>query len=433
MTVLAAEPNASEADHTSEVVGAIGDIARRAATVTADGLDDLLGLIARAVSDLVGASRCTVYLASDDGNLHVQAGVATHGPTPTIGSPIGPNLTSVVRRLVELKEPVVMGGMPAVPGAAAARLASRSRTTRVLGVPVLSGDHMVGVLLAEGSGVGDSPADVALVETFAGLAALAVRSARHSGELANRVIVIERQKGLLESLIDAQQLVERAVRRGAGTPQLVRVLAGLVGKPVAFFDTAFRMVAVSEDDPTRRQACGALPAAVRSLDWVRRTIGKLDAVERTAVLPPAVADGLGWRHLVCAVAVDGTVEGYVVVSEIGRRLSINDVRLTDHVATIVGMRVHGDRRDAAGRGMARQPARRRRGRRDGRPGRGPSSGRVPGPRHRPSAHAGARRGAPRPARCPHCGGGVGARRVAGVHGVGVGGCRRCAARAGFDR
>jgi hypothetical protein len=188
-----------------------------------------------------------------------------------------------------------------------------------------------------------APAEVAVIETFAGLAALATRAARHASELATQAAVISRQQGAFAELVDSQQLVERAVRDGADAARLVRTLARRVGKPVAYFDADLHLITSTADDAELRDAVAVLPAAAERHEWVRRTIGKLDGRQRSTVLPPAIADGLAWRHLVGAVTVDAEVVGYVVVLEIGRRLSVHDLRLADHVATALGVRARLDR------------------------------------------------------------------------------------------
>ncbi len=344
--MLAAEVFAKDAPASlqivyADIIRAFEEVAQRAASQPEQDLDGLLELVGRKLCDLLAVRRCDVYVRDDEGHFHCRASYSAKGTAPTIGLAVGRPSDRLIEQIVQTRAPVAVHDPNG--DRRQARFGVKQWTKHVLGVPLVANDDVVGIIFVDDTREDVfSGHDIAVAHAFASLAALAVQAARQSWELSRNLSVIERQKVTLEQLIDGQQTLARTVHEGADARGMLSALARLLGKPVVLYDAELRLLSTSDDDPDRRRAALVLPAVAHGVDWVGRTIRKLDAERRTNVLPPAIEHGLGWRHLICAVTIDAEVVGFVAVLEIGRPLSINDVRLTEHLATILSLLLHVD-------------------------------------------------------------------------------------------
>ena len=128
-----------------------------------------------------------------------------------------------------------------------------------------------------------------------------------------------------------------AVLGGAGTDRLVSRLSGLLGLPVALLDTGLRVRTWAappglrlDDPPSLSPAVAEVPAVVDAL------VG-LGPARPSAVVAPCPARGVGRRHLVAALVVDGDPAGYLDVSEMGRALGPSDTVVARQAAAALSL------------------------------------------------------------------------------------------------
>ena len=128
-----------------------------------------------------------------------------------------------------------------------------------------------------------------------------------------------------------------AVLGGAGTDRLVARLSGLLGLPVALLDAGLRVRTWAAPPGLRLDAAPSLSAAVRDVPVVDDVLDGLGPARPSAVVAPCPARGVGRRHLLAALVVDGATAGYLDVSEMGRALVPSDTTVARQAAAALSL------------------------------------------------------------------------------------------------
>ncbi len=137
-----------------------------------------------------------------------------------------------------------------------------------------------------------------------------------------------------------------AVLGGAGTEQLVARLSGLLGLPVSLLDAGLRVRTWAAPPGLRLDAPPSLSPGLRDVPAVRAALDGLGPARPSAVVAPCPALGVGRRHLVAVLVVDGEPEGYLDVSEMGRALGPSDTTVARQAAAALSLLRLADVRSA---------------------------------------------------------------------------------------
>jgi sugar diacid utilization regulator len=341
-------------DEVREILRAFIEVAVRA---TSPDIDGLLELVASRLCELLSVKRCSLYLKADDGLLHGRVGHFTDRAfdedikTRIAGRPADHFTHEIVRTMA----PVLVRDAPNDPRTIRETM-RRWHVKDVLGLPLLFDGEVIGVTYIDNA---DEPreftsSDIEIAQSFTALAALAIRQARLCEQISERASVIDHQKQVLERLADIHASLTRSVLSGADVPAILALVAKLVHKPVLLYSEAFELSGWAAVDGTPKDHPPRLPAEALLLPWVRRSIDALTVDRPSVILPASSESGLSCRRLICQLVIGDRVAGYVEVVEVGTQISVVDVKVAEHAATVLSLEMLSQQRQAAAEGQARE-------------------------------------------------------------------------------
>ncbi len=338
-----------------EIIAAFGEITTEA--ITASRLDDLLALVGKKLCDLLGVSRCSVYLRQDDGRFRGGAGWC--GDAGNISAAVQAQEAGIPGDAFSLEvihsaAPVLITDVPNDPRPHR-RTMQHWGVRAMLGVPLVFDDAVIGLIFVDNVARRHdyTDDDVALAELFGRLAALFIQQAVLNARLAAKAGEVERQKRTLEYLADVHASLTGAVLEGADIRAVVGLLCELAGKPVALLDEDHAVLAWSAPPSLRMTRPPVLGERARASTALRHEISALSATQPSTIVEPSTVTGLRRRHLVCRLIVEGRPSGYLTVVEAGRPLSDLDAKLAEHGATVLALQVLSERRQIEAEGQAR--------------------------------------------------------------------------------
>jgi GAF domain-containing protein len=302
-------------------------------------LDGVLGQVAQAAGSLLGAPFVTVWVADEERRILTRR--AGYGDPEVLArtpvrTPFGTGGTGWIaeHRQPLLDVAVAHDGRTLIPGVLLER-----GITAFNGVPVLLGDRLVGVLALGGRREAPlSSADVALLQTLMGQAAIAIENAR-------LYEVSQREEAEAVALAEASRRFSATLRREAVLEELVQAAAHVVGESWSLFvvepdGASLRVVARTGADDQ------GFPVGTTPLRVGERLVGHVAAsgrpllVRDLADLPedhPSRPDFVRWGKrsvLVVPVLANGLVRAVLVgsIHHDGRQFSDRDLRLAEAIA-----------------------------------------------------------------------------------------------------
>lgn len=339
-----------------DVIAAFSEITNEAITTT--GLDDLLCLLGKQLCHLLGVTRCSVYLRGDDGRFRGAAGycetagdISAAVQAQEAGIP-GDHFSQEV---IATAAPVLISDVPSDPRPHR-RTMEYWGVRAMLGVPLVFDKQVIGLIFVDNVQQEHVYTDeeVALAELFARLGALFLRQAMLNARLKTKAAEVVRQKNTLAYLADVHQKLTNAVLDGADIQTVVALLVELSAKPVVLYNEEFEVLAWSAPAGLNMTQPPTLAPRIRDMPSVRRTLGALSASRPSAVIPQTLAVGLGRRHLMCRLVIEGRPNGYLGIVEVGRSLELRDSKLAEHGATVLSLQILSERRQAEAEGQARE-------------------------------------------------------------------------------
>lgn len=322
--------------------GAFSQVA--AALEGASDVDELLHVVARQVSDLVGVERCSIAMRDERAGLF----------RGRVGHSRDENLDAYVRRaicgmpadgmtleLLRTKQPVIVASAHDDPRI----IKSTVRFWRIrsmMAVPMIHEDEVIGVIyLDDGDRAHvftDGDAEIAAV--FGHLAAVAVMQAEQTVELRSRIEAAQRQLKALRRAAAVDERLSDLVLAGRSLPELVETLSEVLGKPCAVYDARDARLAAAAPPGTHD---GIVPRLLEPpcLDQpaVREALAEADPTSRAFVVGPLPAAGVLHRYLVAPVLVGGECWGRLVVMEHKSRFSGGDMLTLRRAATLVALQM----------------------------------------------------------------------------------------------
>ena len=333
------------------------DLMRRAFTafsrvVAAAGagpdMDDLLHIVAKEMSSLVGVGRCSIHLRDEPSGIY--RGRVGHSGGACLDQAIKRSLAGVpadglTRELLETRRPVIVANARNDPRMV--RSTVRFWKIRsIMAVPMIHGDDIVGVIFLDDADRSHdfSEEDAEIATVFGGLAAAAVTQSLAQFELRSQVDAAQRQLKSLRRAAAVDERLADLVLEGRSLRELLQALAELLGKPCAVFGGAGERLATGLPVGA---ADGIVPrlleAEVASRPEVRAALAAHDG-SRAFVVGPLPAAGVLHRHVVAPVVLGTEIWGHLVVMEHKRRFTGGDMVTLRRAATLVALHVTTERR-----------------------------------------------------------------------------------------
>lgn len=343
-------------DRERDVIAAFSEITTEA--ITTAPLEDLLSLLGKQLCRLLGVSRCSVYLRGQDGRFRGAAGYCQRDGdiSPAVqAQEAGIPGDHFSREVIAGASPVLINDVTHDPRPHR-RTMRHWRVQAMLGVPLVFDTEVIGLIFVDNVDQEHvyTDEDVALAELFARLGALFLRQALLNVDLKRKATEIVQQKNMLANLADVHQKLTNAVLDGANIQAVVTLLGELSAKPVVLYDESFQVLAWSAPPALKMTQPPVVAPRIRTMPSVQHTLSSLSADCPSAVVPQTLAVGLGRRHLMCRLIIEGRPSGYLGIVEVGRSLHERDSRLAEHGATVLSLQILSERRQAEAEGQARE-------------------------------------------------------------------------------
>lgn len=339
-----------------DVIAAFSEVMTKA--ITSAELEDLLCLVGKQLCHLLGVTRCSVYLRGDDDRFRGAAGycdtagdISAAVQAQEAGIP-GDNFS---REVIFNGVPVLITDVRNDPRPHR-RTMEHWGVRAMLGLPLVFDEKVIGLIFVDNVQQEHTYTDeeVALAELFARLSALFIRQAMLNARLKNKAAEVVRQKNTLAYLADVHQKLTNAVLQGADIQSVIALISELSAKPAVLYSEDFQVLAWSAPAGLNMDQAPALTSRIRDMPSVQGTLAALNASCPSAIVPQTLAVGLGRRHLMCRLIIEGQPSGYLGIVEIGRSLEHRDTKLTEHGATVVSLQMLSERRQVAAEGQARE-------------------------------------------------------------------------------
>lgn len=332
--------------HMRRAFSALSEVTPAIAKVT--NIDDLLSMVAKQITALVGVERCSIYMRDERQNLFRGcAGCCDGAPLAddikrwTAGIPAD----GVTRETLETRRPVVVANARQDPRMVKATV-RHWKIRALLEVPMIYNDEIVGLILLDDPDRQHKFSDdeVELARAFADLVAVAVTHARARLELHSKFEAASRQLSALRRATAVDERLSDLVLEGRSLQDLTRSLAQLLGKPCAVFRPTGDRVAMALPEGASESAVPRLlEPAVASLPEVRQALAD-NETNRAFVVGPIPVAGVLHRHVVAPVVLGEEVWGRLVVMEHKTRFTGGDVVAVRRAATLIALQVSSERK-----------------------------------------------------------------------------------------
>jgi sugar diacid utilization regulator len=343
---IAGKPVSSHEPDVADVVAAFDVIASALSAETS--LDALLHQIAERVCEVIGVSRCALYLRDSDHGLF-RGRVAHPGPRREADEWMARSVAGIeadrfTQEILATKEPVLIANTLDDPRPM--RRAMLEWDIRsMLGVPMILRDEVIGLLFLDNANVPHefTPSTQRLAAALANLSAVAISQARRGAEMRDTLQTVVRQNRLLRQVSAMDEQLSQQVLDGATLEEIAESIVTMTSHPCAIYDADFRprAVAVVPDDETGPPRL--MEPGVRAAPEVAAALAEVEP-GHPKVIGPFPNHGLQRQHLVARVQGPSTEGGYVVLMDHGQRLTTFDAMIARRAATMVALELSAERR-----------------------------------------------------------------------------------------
>lgn len=315
-----------------------------AASRDAMTLTDLLKLVGRRLCELVGVSRCSVYLRRADGRFQGQVGYnAGRASIDARVSRLVSGIDSFTSEIVKSGAPVVVHDAPKNP-LTVQRTMRRWRVKDMLGVPLVVDGEVIGIVYV------DDPArphefserDVRMAETFAGLCALAVKQTWQRERLLQQARAAEHERRVLARVTEVRSTVTAALAGGAAVEDVLRMAADELRKPIVMYNQEFEPTARAVPEGTAALSVPPLSAERMEQPAMACLVAKLHAKPGSVTIRPT--PDLRCRRRLARLTVGEETLGYVELYELGRPFGPADARVLEDLASVLALKLRQDQR-----------------------------------------------------------------------------------------
>lgn len=307
-------------------------------------LDGLLRLVGRRLCNLLGVSRCSVYLRREDGRFQGQVGYcAGRASIDARVSRLVSGVDGFTAEIVQSHAPVIVHDASRDPRTIQ-RTMRQWRVKDMLGVPLVVDDEVIGIIYVDDQAQTHdfSERDIQLAEAFAGLSAFAVKQTWQWERLVAQTKALDLERRVLDRAADVRRLVTRAMTDGADLDDILALAARELRKPLVMYNRSLEPTAWvrPEDGPSL-----SAPTLVRDeLDRpaLGRAIAKLES-STSAVMIRATPD-LKCRRRLVRLAVDDETMGYLELYELGTPFNAADASVLEELSAAIALKLRLDQR-----------------------------------------------------------------------------------------
>ncbi|PPJ25692.1 CdaR family transcriptional regulator [Nocardia nova] len=281
-------------------------------------LDSIFHLIVDTLSSLTGADRCSLHLRDPETGL--LRGQAAHAAKDIDG--LVKQLVSglpgddFTREIIETRRPVMVTNTLVDPRPVQAAM-RRWRARSVLGIPMVLRDDVVGLICLDNENATSefTELDQELAISFAELAATAINQVQLTSKLRRSLSTQSRQLEMLQRARRMEGQLADILLRGWGVRELAETITRLLAKPCAIYDAELRCMTTTA--ALVQDSRGSKPTGLTDHPQVQELEGLLPG--GIHYLGPQPAAGYPRRLLVTPVELNGSRQGYLVVTEAGGR------------------------------------------------------------------------------------------------------------------
>jgi sugar diacid utilization regulator len=342
-----ARPVVTREEAYQSAIRAFGDVA--GALVELREIDDLLHLVAKHITELVGVHRCSVYLRDAESDLfrgqvgHADRDIDAQVKRLVAGVP-GDDFTGEILRT---KAPVTLQDALGDPRPIKATMRAW-KIRSMMGVPMSVKGAIIGLIFLDDEDRPHAfgPLDEEIAAAFADLAAVAIHQAQTTGKLRSSLKTVAQQNQLLRRAAQIEDRLTKLVLDGGDTSEIAAAVAALTAKPVAIYDSRFERLAL-EMPPglDERVLPKILEPAHRDTPAVSDALAALDTT-RGGVIEPLPADGLNHRFMIVPVIAREETWGHLVLMEYQSRFGPLDMHVCRRAATNIAVEMSAERRAA---------------------------------------------------------------------------------------
>lgn len=319
-------------------------------------LDELLHLVIRKVCGLLGVQRGSLYLRDTETGLFIgQVGEwAMEIDDRVKRLTCGGEADRFTQEILATKAPVLIADAQHDPRPV--RSTMRDWEVRsILGVPMIAAGEVTGLLFLDNV---DQPhrfsrQEQDLAAAFANMAAVAITTARRAEELRQSVRTVARQNTLLRQAAVMEEKLTALALRGGTVNGIVASLAALLGKPCAAYDASFRPMATASAPRATSGVPRLFDDDVRHAQEVRAALTDVKA-RRSSLVGPFPRLGVHHRCLVVPIVARDDTWGYVVVGELGSRLTTTEMLVASRAAAIIALKLSFERSTSEAKTYARE-------------------------------------------------------------------------------
>lgn len=328
------------------VVEAFREVAERISETIE--IDELLHLIARRTCDLIGTSRCSVYLKDSESGLF-RGQVAETGSN--VDSAIkrltaGIEADGFTREILAKREPVLISNAQSDPRPVRSVMQNWG-VKSMLGVPMVLKGVVIGILFLDNADVSFdfTHEDQQLAAAFANLAAVAVSQAQLTSELRSSLNTVARQNGVLRRAGILEDRLTNLVLDGADLTEIAAVVTELTKKSCVIYDASYRVLASASGQDEDLPAATVLDRSLRTHPAVEEALAGLKE-KQPGVIGPLPRAGLHHRNMIAPVLVRDDEWGFLVLAEGAQRFGALDLMISRRAATIIAVEMSAEMRVA---------------------------------------------------------------------------------------
>ncbi len=347
--------SADEPSRERQVIAAFEEITAEA--IADAQLEYLLRSVGRKLCKLLGVTRCSLYLRQPDGRFRGAAGHCE--VTGDITEAVKRQESGVVgdhfsREIITTQRPVLISDVIHDPRPHR-RTMEHWRVRAMLGVPLIFAGEVIGLIFVDNRERDHfyTVDDIETAEMFARLSALFISQAVLNARLQSKKREIARRKNALGYLAEVHSKLTNAVLEGADIQTVLRLLSELSAKPVVLYSQDFRVLTWAAPPALKMNQPPAISRQVREIPSVKEQLQSLNSQRPSAIVPSRLAVGLGRRHLMCQLVIEGQPSGFLGVVEVGRGIEPLDAKVAEHGATVLSLQILSERRQVETEGQAR--------------------------------------------------------------------------------
>jgi sugar diacid utilization regulator/GAF domain-containing protein len=318
--------------------------------------DTLLRLIGRHLCELVGITRCSVYLREPDSALfRGQVGWSRDWRDSSYEETdarikrlvAGTHADVFTREIVDTRRPVLVADAESDPRPIHSTMRGWG-VRSMLGVPMVLGGEVIGIVFLDDADHRHefTPAESEIASIFADLAAVVISQAEMTVRLRRSLDTVAKQNELLQHAAEMDEILTSLVLVGGNLAEIVTAVAELTGKPCEIYDAEHRRLAVGlPPGHAGEPAWRSLDRAARSHPGVRAALDALGQ-KGSGVIGPLPEADLQHRYLISPIVTRDETWGSLAIVEYGREFGALDAHIGRRAATNVALELVAERRAA---------------------------------------------------------------------------------------